>query len=337
MIEANRFKLGLFVIIGFVLLIVALFMLGASRLFKDTVPVYTLFDESVQGLETGAPVKFKGVTIGRVSRVSIRSKDKRIRVDMDAYPTALDPQWGGSEAEKADAVFFQNFFTREMRRGLRCQQVLTGITGMKYIEIDYFKDVKPGDDDHVARGGAFYLRSHPSIFAESLTNVSETIARIASIDFKKISDELVTTLESVNDFLNDPKLGETVTRINQMTDNLESFTQRLDEKLSDDRIDQIVVCANETVDSIRKLADRAREELEKAEISQTTGEVRAAFAKTHDVAVSVRDFQADMSATLDQLERTLLRIEEFVRYLDEDPSSLIKGKQKSRVLEGESR
>lgn len=335
MIEANRFKLGLFVVAGVILLLVALFVLGASRLFKDTIPMYTIFHESVQGLETGASVKFKGVTIGRVKRIMIRSKDKTIRVDMETYPAALDPQPDNSAgATMGDADFFQNFFRREVQEGLRCQLVLTGITGMKYIEIDYFKDAEPvrrdGDD-----AGAFFLPSRPSIFAESIDNVSETIAKIAMIDFEEISEGLVSALDNINRITEDPQIGEMITRLNEMTTSLGALTKRLDSKLSDQQIGSLVSQAEDAVDSMRRLAEQTRAELESAKLAQTTESMRGTFDETRGAARSVVTFQEEASALFDQLERTLLRIEEFVRYLDEDPSSLLKGKHKERVFQGE--
>ena len=61
MIEANKFRLGLFVIIGSVLFFIVLFVFGLSDIFVRKGKFVSLFNESVQGVAVGSPVKYKGV------------------------------------------------------------------------------------------------------------------------------------------------------------------------------------------------------------------------------------------------------------------------------------
>src|SRR5882672_5365884 len=69
--ESRRFRLGIFVLGGLALAIAGIIALSAGRLFQHTYPVYCYFQENVQGLEPGSPVKFRGVEIGRVEEVSL--------------------------------------------------------------------------------------------------------------------------------------------------------------------------------------------------------------------------------------------------------------------------
>ena len=64
--RTNPWKLGLFVVSGFVIAFASLVWLGSQSLDRQTQRVITYFDESVQGLEVGSPVKFRGVVIGSV-------------------------------------------------------------------------------------------------------------------------------------------------------------------------------------------------------------------------------------------------------------------------------
>lgn len=65
------FRVGLLVLLGIGLLVVLTFLLGARRWFQPSVEVETYFNESVNGLEVGSPVKFRGVQIGEVSEVTV--------------------------------------------------------------------------------------------------------------------------------------------------------------------------------------------------------------------------------------------------------------------------
>ena len=69
--RANYSKIGLFVVLGFSAALALAVGLGATRSQRTPVPFFTYFNESVQGLDVGAPVTFRGVGIGRVGEITI--------------------------------------------------------------------------------------------------------------------------------------------------------------------------------------------------------------------------------------------------------------------------
>ena len=62
--STGHWKLGLFVLLGLFVAFGAVVWLGAAEIDKDVARYVTYFDESVQGLDVGSPVKFRGVRIG---------------------------------------------------------------------------------------------------------------------------------------------------------------------------------------------------------------------------------------------------------------------------------
>src|SRR5687767_5767692 len=76
----NHYKLGLFVLLGFAAAVAAAILLGVASTRKDTIPYHSYFNESVQGLELGSPVKFRGVTIGHVSAIEIAPDHRMVDV-----------------------------------------------------------------------------------------------------------------------------------------------------------------------------------------------------------------------------------------------------------------
>ena len=65
----NYFKLGLFILIGFFFLASTVIILGAGKLFTRTITLETYINESINGLEVGSTVKYRGVKIGAVKRI----------------------------------------------------------------------------------------------------------------------------------------------------------------------------------------------------------------------------------------------------------------------------
>jgi len=61
--QANRWKLGLFVSLVVTLGVGALIVLGATQLNRQKLAVVTYFDETVQGLDAGSALKWRGVPV----------------------------------------------------------------------------------------------------------------------------------------------------------------------------------------------------------------------------------------------------------------------------------
>jgi ABC-type transporter Mla subunit MlaD len=64
--KKQKLRIGIFLLSGVLLMVAILFFLGLSDIFKDKVVIMTHFQESVQGLTVGSPVKFRGVQVGAV-------------------------------------------------------------------------------------------------------------------------------------------------------------------------------------------------------------------------------------------------------------------------------
>jgi ABC-type transporter Mla subunit MlaD len=94
---------------GLVLVVAVLIYLGATNWMKAKVIYLTYFDTTVQGLNLDAPVKFRGVQVGRVKKIAVAPDGNLVEVMME-----LDPVIAVTDS-------------------LRAKLELTGITGMRYI------------------------------------------------------------------------------------------------------------------------------------------------------------------------------------------------------------
>jgi len=68
-LKANYFKLGLFVIGAIAAGIIVLIIIGSGRWLQKRITIETYFNESVQGLDIGSKLKYRGVAIGEVTRI----------------------------------------------------------------------------------------------------------------------------------------------------------------------------------------------------------------------------------------------------------------------------
>jgi hypothetical protein len=68
-LKANYFKLGLFVVGAVVAGAIVIVVIGSGRWFQPRLSIETYFNESVQGLDVGSKLKYRGVEIGQVTRI----------------------------------------------------------------------------------------------------------------------------------------------------------------------------------------------------------------------------------------------------------------------------
>ena len=110
--RAQKVRLGVFVVTSTVLLLAMAIVLIGGRLTRQEDSYYALFEETVSGLEIGAPVKFQGVRIGSVTTIEIDREDvTKIRVNISLKR---------GTPVKTDAVVVLNSM---------------GITGLKFVEL----------------------------------------------------------------------------------------------------------------------------------------------------------------------------------------------------------
>ena len=131
--QVNYFKIGIFVIAAVLIGVVSIIVLGAGSLFQKTVMIETYFEESVQGLEDGSPLKFRGVGIGKIAEITLVGKEYptnrryvliRANLLVDTLRVKSTPL---TRADMKD----------EIEKGLRVRLSFQGLTGSAYLEMDY--------------------------------------------------------------------------------------------------------------------------------------------------------------------------------------------------------
>lgn len=128
-------RVGALVVAGLALAVGFILFLTANRFGSSNVMYETYLRESVQGLEVGAPVRYRGVAIGRVAEIGLVAAEyPRARVeDLEAdfqlvfARFAVDVTKTGEGPSVAEAV----------RLGLRVRLAAQGITGVNYLELDF--------------------------------------------------------------------------------------------------------------------------------------------------------------------------------------------------------
>src|SRR6202522_1678945 len=210
----NHWKLGLFVVVGFAVAMGTLVALGARSLEKATVTYRTYFDESVQGLDVGSPVKFRGVTIGSVHGIGIAPDHQHVEVTCDLVVDELNDLGLNVVGDrKAPRI--------GIPAELRVQLGSAGITGVKFILIDFFKVSDnpilplpfPVPDNYIPSAQSTMKNLEDSVvhavdrFPENTTQIIAVLGKVnrilENLDSRQLPDKLGMVLKHADRVMDD--------------------------------------------------------------------------------------------------------------------------------------
>ncbi|MBO4648089.1 MAG: MCE family protein [Lentisphaeria bacterium] len=325
--ETNKFKLGLFVIFSIIVLIAAIFCMGVFDQLQPKAHIYTLVGESVQGLTVGSSVKYKGVPIGNVSDIIIQVDTNDIRIDIEVDLSKIKKRTQNTitgTSEITQEQFFE-YLRRGTERGLACRIEPDGITGSKYVEINFFDDEKAPVSGRLAelKNGIIFMPSTPSMMANLRTNIFEILTSIAAIDFKTISKETAELLERANQTLDRAKLDQLSSNANEVIQKLDTTVSNLNQALDKHQMRKTIKEIEDSLQSIRALADRISKTVEKSNLDETSSDIR-------ELAKSLRESSDSLQDSLRKANDTMDSLTDLIQYLNDNPSSLIRGRGTQR-------
>jgi ABC-type transporter Mla subunit MlaD len=201
-LKANYFKLGLFVVGAVVSGVVVLVVIGSGRWFQPKLTIETYFNESVQGLDIGSKLKYRGVVIGEVKNIGFtytKYEQDKPMLKRERYvlvEAQIQPKLIGGRAGAGDLTD-QKSANLEIEKGLRVRLAPQGITGTSYLEIDYVEPVPPvleidWTPDNI------YIPSAPSTVTTVVNSAIDILQRLHNLDIEKTLDNFNTLLVTTN-------------------------------------------------------------------------------------------------------------------------------------------
>jgi paraquat-inducible protein B len=164
-----------------------------------------VFDQSVRGLETGAPVEFRGIRIGEVTDVHAEVDTKTFKF-LVLVTVTVDPERlgvkrvGGGAPARPQHTPNQQLVDAMVAHGLRAQ-LRTGslLTGALYVAVDFFPDAPPFTVDwsqHPVR-----LATVPGKLEGVETDVASLIKKLEKVPYEQIGQDLRKTMADVDQTL----------------------------------------------------------------------------------------------------------------------------------------
>ncbi|MBK8096417.1 MAG: MCE family protein [Planctomycetes bacterium] len=323
---ANRWKLGLFVVGVTMLGIGGLTWLGVTTLERPTRTAWVYFDEAVNGLEEGSPVKFRGVSIGTVDDIGVAPDRKHIAVraallnhrlvELGFDPATLEPDC-------------------PLPPGLRAQLITAWVTQTSFVQVDFFPDDVDGPQSLPFPTPANTIRA-----VRSTMKSFDDGARALLAELPGLAASARTLLQELNQDLRTANLPDLAERASRLLTTAEERVQKVEELAVLRRATSVFTEAETLVRDFRapdgqmqrllgdlsQLAAQLRQSLANVDAGAMVTGVRDAAASVGGAADTFSALSADLRGQLQHLRSALAAIERLAALLERDPGSLLHGK-----------
>jgi ABC-type transporter Mla subunit MlaD len=315
------------VVVGLALLVGFVLFLTQNRTSSSDAMFETYIRESVQGLEVGSPVRYRGVAVGRVTEIALAAAEYR-RPEGEGFAAAFQlvvVRFAVNLARVGDVPSTEE----AVAQGLRARMAAQGITGVGYIELDFL------DPDRflvpsvpwTPRYG--WIPAVPSTVAQVTSAAEMFVRQIQGIDF-------VGLVANINDLVSDLRRQAEGGDLAVALRDTSALMQELRGIVGASDVPGAVAELRATSAAVRGLAEgreiretlsamgAAAQDLRRATarlpgtIGQLESSLRAARNTTTDV-------QADLAPLLRDLRATTANLRETTEALRRSPSQALLG------------
>jgi phospholipid/cholesterol/gamma-HCH transport system substrate-binding protein len=193
----THFQIGLFVLFTLLLVLTALFWIGAMEFYQETRDCVTYIDSSVEGLSPGSKVRYRGLSVGRVAGIGLAEDGEMIRIDMEIQP---------------------DFRIKENHA---VQLKLKGITGERYLALikasPELKRIAPPDGTDPEN---LCIPSVPGQMTRMVHGLQSMYEELRSVDMQGLGEQWREVAARANSLLGSEELNASLKRLNALAGEL---------------------------------------------------------------------------------------------------------------------
>ena len=298
--KTNYFKLGLFVILAFALTAAMLIAFGAGQFFKTEPLAETYFNESVQGLNIGSEVKYKGVKIGAVKSITTPTKVYDIASNYVLVTFSLSEDCYVGQTGKRP----EERMKKAVEKGLCVFLSFNGLTGSAYLETDYQKN---GPDDLKISWTPenIYVPSRSSNIKQVKDGISQVMELLGSLDLQEMKTDLSALLKSLN-------ITKVSAQAESLIKELRQTNRDLAKILTSDQVKRILADTGSSVADLKQIVHAA-----KIPIKQALADINTASGSFKRMATHLEQgYKGKLSNTSDKIDTVLASLEKTSRLLE---------------------
>ena len=301
--KTNFFKLGLFVIIAFGLGAAFLIAFGAGKFFKTETLAETCFDESVQGLDIGSEVKYKGVKIGTVKTITTPTKLYNIPSNYVLVTFSLADDCYVGQTGETSAIRIQ----KAIKENLSIHLAFKGLTGAAYLETDYFGRRKAPLDIgwHPAN---IYVPSRKSSMKRLGDALNQFLDNLSEANLSEMTRDLKSLLQILNQKADALNIAQISNQTENLLKEIRQTNKALSSTLTSESFTRLIADAQGSFTGLKTIVENAKQPIDK-----TLKDFEKAASHTKNMATDLdASLDKNLETMLDSLNKTSKMLENMV-------------------------
>jgi paraquat-inducible protein B len=222
---ANARLIGAFMLGAIALIVIVFLVFGSGQYFREKSKYVIYFRGSVDGLNTGAPVKMRGVQIGSVTDINpIMHENGDFLVEV-----IIETIGGTIRQAMSEGALDKKLISVDtmVKRGFRAQlQSQSFIVSQKMIVVDYF----PGTPVKFEKLNKEFteIPSIPTKSEELEQTMQKVVKEMGEVPFANISKSMLYTFNDIDTFFRTTKLQPALDKISKNADAIGVLAARVD-------------------------------------------------------------------------------------------------------------
>jgi len=315
--EANPKIVGLFVIGGVVLIVASLVLFSSQDLFTPKRLFVAYFQQSVNGLSVGAPVRLRGIPVGVVVDVEgvyhPESGDMIPRLTIEMHPESME----NAVVQKGDYTLYPALLARGLRVRLRSASLLTG---QLYVDLNFFPDT----EERYLGGQTHEYPEMPTLDS----GLDQAIAKLSELPIQELILRASSTFEAIEQLLRNPHITETLAALPPLLNDADSTVVRIEQFM--DR--ELTNTLHETNQALA-VARQSMATLAESFSGETLLQIKSTLAESEVTLLLLQErldrddpLTYELLITLREIGAAARSMRELADELEENPESLIRGK-----------
>ena len=301
-------------------LIVGMIMyFGTASFLNRSTQFILFFDQSVNGLQVGSPVKFRGVPVGEVTAIMIRAEGQL--EESTAIPVIIEINRSRLENDLGlpSAVFTPEMIQVSLERGLIAQlNIESIITGQLFVEFGFEPDKVAQATTHLGETkGLIEVPTLNSSLDQITSDVAQIIADVKKLDLQELGNNINGLLVSTTAQMDALDTGAISASITSTSDEIKNL-------VSSEEFTKSIVAIRGAFEEVSVAAKT---------FNLTEGPLVETLDSLDDLAINASallkpgsDMRYEFESMLRELGRAASSIRLLSEYLERNPNALLTGR-----------
>jgi len=312
--KVNYTLVGIVVLVGFILLSAFTYWMLKPSSDAETQKYLIYFDESVFGLNLDAPVKFRGITVGKVVDLRINKKNtQQVQVTVDILKST------------------------PINESTVAKLTAQGITGLTYINLTQGKHDAPplkrkeGEKYPVIKSVPSFFKNFEHTLGEMTAELTKTLEMTQKLLDNQNQERVARLLEESANVMGklDTMLDDkTIHHVQASAENIDSITKKIDKLVPN--IDAFVDKTVEWEKGINNSFDSIKDTYLKMD-----DKMKDMAHSFEDAKISFETLTRELESTLKESQYLMIDFQDSIESFEKSPSDVIYKKRALHKAPGE--